>query len=60
MREIWNKWYYRTICYVALLIIVLISLGYAFMEKLLFPAPYTGKKVGNITLQSGKAVLDAV
>ena len=60
MKKLWDKWYYRTICYVALLIIVLISLGYAFMEKLLFPAPFTGKKAGNITLQSGKAVLDAV
>lgn len=58
--KIWSKWYYRVVSYIILTVAVLLALGYIFMEKMLFPAVYTGEKAGNLTLQSGEALLDAV
>ena len=57
---LWKKWYYRLIFEVVLVVLIAAVMGYVFMERLLFPAPFTGKKVGNVTLSSGDAVLDAV
>ena len=57
---LWKEWYYRLIFEVVLVVLIAAALGCVFMDRLLFPAPFTGKKVGNVTLSSGDAVLDAV
>ena len=46
-------------CAAAFCVFVMI-MGIIFMDLILFPAIHTDKKVGNITLKSGKAELDAV
>ena len=58
--DLWKKWYYRLILEAVLVILIVVAAGYISMDRLLFPAPFTGKKVGNVTLTSGSAVLDAV
>ena len=57
--DLWKKWYYRLILEAVLVLLIAVAAGYIFMDRLLFPAPFTGKKVGNVTLLSGDAVLDA-
>jgi len=39
--------------------IVFLAIGYIFMERLLFPAPHTNVRTGNLTLRSGEFQLDA-
>lgn len=58
--DLWKKWYFRLPFEVVLAVLIAAAAGYVFMDRLLFPAPFTGKKVGNVTLSSGNAVLDAV
>ena len=58
--ELWKKWYFRLVFDVLLILVVLVTLGYLFMERILFPSPSTGVRVGNLTLNSGNAVLDAL
>jgi hypothetical protein len=55
-----KKRYFRVIFCIISLLLVLICGGYLFMERILFPSPFTGKKVGNLTLNSGTAILDAL
>lgn len=57
---LWEKWYFRLIFEVMLILAVLIAGGYLFMERIMFPSPHTGVRVGNLTLDSGGAVLDAL
>ena len=58
--ELWKKWYFRLGFDVLIVLVVLVCLGYLFMERIMFPSPSTGVRVGNLTLNSGNAVLDAL
>ena len=55
-----KKWYFRLVVDVLLIFVVIICLCYLLMERLLFPSPSTGVRIGNLTLNSGNAVLDAL
>lgn len=59
-KNLQKKWYFKTLRCIILALFILLLLGYAFMERILFPAPKAEKKAGNITLQSGNARLDAL
>lgn len=57
---LWKKWYFRLIFEIVLVLIIVVAGGYLFMERILFPSPHTGIKTGNLALDSGGAVLDAL
>lgn len=50
----------KMLIYTLLTMVVLVTLGYCCMEKMLFPAPKSPSRCGNITLVSGQFKLDAL
>lgn len=59
-RKFWAHWYYRVLFYIIFILFSLLITGLILMEKLLFPAPQSPEKAGNITLRSNDELLDAL